>query len=117
MARPPDRVMQFGRAAIGEARPNPLFGKVHIMDGTELKTADKTGVYTLVDGTPVRIKKGDPIPDGAEFRDAKEDRPMSPRAAERARIAKAAKATRTETRIANETATENRARGKAAEQE
>lgn len=85
-------VVQFGRAAIGETRPNPLLGRKHIMENDEIQKADQTGVYTLADGTHVRLKKGDPIPLGATFRDAGLGRPMSARSKEKAAIVAAGQA-------------------------
>ena len=57
----------------------------------EPEKATKTGIYVTVEGSPLRIKEGDVVPAGAEFREAS-DEPLggeSPRAAEKARIAAA----------------------------
>jgi hypothetical protein len=84
--RVPDRLLTFGKARIGHDRPHP-YGGIHDMDTTD--KVEKTGVYTLVDGTPVRLKEGDVMPAGAKFRDAGEDLAQSPRQMERERIAEA----------------------------
>ena len=109
--------VRFGAARIGERRPDPLLGRRHVMDASDIKTADKTGVYELADGGRVRIKEGEPLPLGAEFRYEGEDPAESPRQKERRLIAEA-QAEREGgdgQRIAATRATENRARRGTAE--
>ena len=84
------RVLTFGVAAIGEDRPNPLFGRQHIMENQAPNTAERDGVYVLADGTPVRVKAGEPIPLGAKLRGGIPDREETPRQRERRLIAEAA---------------------------
>lgn len=112
VVRAPRGTLTVGAAAIGERRPNPLFGRQHEMDRAE-HTAEKDGIYELADGTPVRIKAGEPLPLGATFRGERADLPESPRRRERRLIAEAAGA---EER-ARGAAPENRARTAPAEKE
>jgi hypothetical protein len=108
--RPPDVTFTFGRPAIGEARPDPL----HLQGGISMsdpmvKVADKDGIY-MVGDSPMRFKKGDPIPFNAEYRDAGEERKPSPRQQEREAIAKA-----TEQAAKDAAKAESRAKGAAPE--
>lgn len=108
----PGQSYTFGRAAIGEERPDPL-GGIHIMDNADDRPkAKKTGVYvvTNAEGTVShqRFKEGAIIPDGAEFRDG--GKPIeSPLQDEQAKIAE-----ETEKRSKGK-APENRAKGAAPE--
>ena len=77
------------------------------MDETE--KVSKTGVYTLIDDTPVRLKEGDMLPLGAKYRDAGSEQEQSPRQVERQAIAEA------EQQRAKGAAPENRAKAETTE--
>jgi hypothetical protein len=87
----PGRTKQFGRAAIGDARPNPLLRSDLVMDNAaDAKKADKTGVYVVTDDTGIEThafyKEGAILPANATYR-GERDEVTSPRQAERERIA------------------------------
>jgi hypothetical protein len=111
----PGQTRQFGRAAIGHDRPNPLLRSDLVMDNAaDANKADKTGVYKVTDDrgnkTHMYFKEGAILPEGAEWRGERdEERYESPRQKERARIAGA-----TEER-AMSAAPENRAKTAAPE--
>lgn len=79
----------------------------------EPNKVEKTGVYKLPDGSHVRLKEGDVLPLGAEWRDAGEDPVETARGREKRLIAEAAEAE--EQRVARTRATENRATRRTAE--
>jgi hypothetical protein len=73
----PGQTRQFGRAAIGHDRPNPLLRSDLVMDhAADAQKAEKDGVYVVnVDGieSHMRFKKGAVLPVGATFRDEGEE--------------------------------------------
>jgi hypothetical protein len=82
----PGQVRQFGRAAIGHDRPNPLLRSDLVMDNAaDAKKADKTGVYVVTSPTGIvshmRFKEGAILPDSAKWRD--EGKPQEPSLVER----------------------------------
>lgn len=46
-------------------------------EGDEPAKVEQTGIYVLEDGTPVRLKEGDVLPEGATFRDAGDVQPQA----------------------------------------
>jgi hypothetical protein len=118
----PGQTRRFGRAAIGDDRPNPLLRSDHVMsDAADAKKADKAGVYKVtIDGveTHMRFKEGAILPEGAEYRD--EGDPIeSPLQQSQEKLKQAAdeRAKTAEDQRAKGPAPENRALGKAPEKQ
>jgi hypothetical protein len=98
----PGETITFGRAAIGETRPNPR-GAIHVMkQADDRPKAKKTGIYIVKEDsgteTHLRIKEGDFLPEGATWRDEGAEREPSLRERERAAILERSKGAAPENR-------------------
>ena len=74
----PGQTRQFGRAAIGEDRPNPLLRGDLVMDNAaDANKADKTGVYVVTDDTGIEThayyKEGAILPANATWRGERDE--------------------------------------------